>query len=335
MGEQGEDALAEALAGDFSDIRSVEILHTNPVPINTSHGELQHPDRQMHGDCAILDACDGEGLMVSPKDPSTFYLDDEDDGPAIGLGNSFENTNYLDIDANEYAQDGFISHSREFSGGFPPIPEDSEFGPSGSPSRDDFGREQLSMAHMPFLAAHDDFSVGFNAQQMMKDEPRRIAKGFHKVASMPNFSLGLTNSSVEEDGDHDQETHGHLLPKSFSTNDLSSLSAPKYDVPHSQFLTAPHMRKGKGGRQPKMDPRMDPNIDPKKARRILANRLSAAKSKLKQKTAMEKLKQRIQSLEAKKESLQEEITTIQLKCKEQEETRSRLQNMLKHLRTNK
>ena len=59
-----------------------------------------------------------------------------------------------------------------------------------------------------------------------------------------------------------------------------------------------------------MDPRMDPNIDPKKAKRILANRLSAAKSKLKQKTAMENLKVRIQGLEQNKIELEHEIMQL-------------------------
>jgi hypothetical protein len=59
----------------------------------------------------------------------------------------------------------------------------------------------------------------------------------------------------------------------------------RYNVPHLPFLTPPHLRKGKGGRQPAADPRLDPSIDPKRARRIMANRLSAAKSKMKQKNA--------------------------------------------------
>lgn len=50
------------------------------------------------------------------------------------------------------------------------------------------------------------------------------------------------------------------------------------------YLTPPELRKGKGGRQPALDPRLDPNVDPKRAKRILANRLSAARSKMKQKT---------------------------------------------------
>ncbi len=51
-------------------------------------------------------------------------------------------------------------------------------------------------------------------------------------------------------------------------------------------------RKGKGGRAPAEDPRLDPSIDPRKARRILANRISAARSKLKQKLLLEGLKVR-------------------------------------------
>ena len=55
---------------------------------------------------------------------------------------------------------------------------------------------------------------------------------------------------------------------------------------HAQYLMPAHLRKGKGGRQPAMDPRSDPRVDTKKARRILANRLSAARSKMRQKTAV-------------------------------------------------
>ena len=48
--------------------------------------------------------------------------------------------------------------------------------------------------------------------------------------------------------------------------------------------------RGKGGRTPASDPRLDPSIDPKKAKRILANRISAARSKIRQKVVMETLK---------------------------------------------
>jgi hypothetical protein len=56
---------------------------------------------------------------------------------------------------------------------------------------------------------------------------------------------------------------------------------------HRAYLTPAHKRKGKGGRQPAADPRLDPSVDPKRARRILANRLSAARSKMKQKSHVE------------------------------------------------
>lgn len=49
-------------------------------------------------------------------------------------------------------------------------------------------------------------------------------------------------------------------------------------------------RKGKGGRSPAGDPRLDPSVDPKKAKRILANRMSAARSKLKQRELVDGLR---------------------------------------------
>ena len=59
------------------------------------------------------------------------------------------------------------------------------------------------------------------------------------------------------------------------------------EVAHRAFLVPAHKKRGKGGRQPAQDPRLDPNIDERKAKRILANRLSAARSKMKQKNQME------------------------------------------------
>ncbi len=56
---------------------------------------------------------------------------------------------------------------------------------------------------------------------------------------------------------------------------------------HARYLTPAHLRKGKGGRQPAADPRRDPTVAPAKARRILANRLSAARSKMKAKSKAE------------------------------------------------
>ena len=59
------------------------------------------------------------------------------------------------------------------------------------------------------------------------------------------------------------------------------------EVAHRAFLVPPHKKRGKGGRQPASDPRLDPNIDERRAKRILANRLSAARSKMKQKNQMD------------------------------------------------
>lgn len=70
-----------------------------------------------------------------------------------------------------------------------------------------------------------------------------------------------------------------LTARAAATADIKSL--------HNVYLTPQHKRKGKGGRQPAGDPRLDPNMDPKRAKRILNNRLSAARSKAKQRTAQD------------------------------------------------
>jgi Basic region leucine zipper len=118
------------------------------------------------------------------------------------------------------------------------------------------------------------------------------------------------------------------MPRSRSANDVSGLG--RYAaIPHSGFLTPPHLRKGKGGRQPAGDPRMDPRIDPKKAKRILANRLSAAKSKLKQKSAAEGLKQRVEMLRLQREGLATEVSTLADACAEKEAEREALLRQLR------
>lgn len=77
-------------------------------------------------------------------------------------------------------------------------------------------------------------------------------------------------------------------------------------------------RKGKGGRAPAEDPRLDPNIDPRKARRILANRISAARSKLKQKLLLEGLKVRYDQLVSSKEQYSRELSELKRACRELE-----------------
>ena len=116
------------------------------------------------------------------------------------------------------------------------------------------------------------------------------------------------------------------IPRSRSANDVSALD--RYHVPHSGFLTPPHLRKGKGGRQPADDPRLDPRIDPKKAKRILANRLSAAKSKLKQKSASDGLRQRLEMLRLQQEGLTVEVSSLAEACEAKEAEREALRRQL-------
>lgn len=85
-------------------------------------------------------------------------------------------------------------------------------------------------------------------------------------------------------------------------------------------------RKGKGGRQPANDPRLDPNVDPKKARRIVANRISAAKSKLKQKSEIEVLKAQLVEMTAQRDALRQQADSLQLHCQQLEDTNAQLQN---------
>lgn len=53
--------------------------------------------------------------------------------------------------------------------------------------------------------------------------------------------------------------HTTLCAGVSSGNDASTPTGSdmeRYNVPHLPFLTPPHMRKGKGGRQPAADPRL-------------------------------------------------------------------------------
>ena len=104
-----------------------------------------------------------------------------------------------------------------------------------------------------------------------------------------------------------------ILPDHQQQQSTVSTSAVVKSLPHAQFLTAPHMRTGKGGRKPSIDPRMDPSIDPKKAKRILANRLSAAKSTLKKKQRMEVLTARIDALMQTRAVMESEVAELELR----------------------
>ncbi len=100
-------------------------------------------------------------------------------------------------------------------------------------------------------------------------------------------------------------------------------------LPHAQFLTAPHMRTGRGGRKPSVDPRMDPSIDPKKAKRILANRLSAAKSTLKKKIRAELLGTRIDDLLRARHGLEAEVAELEMKFTAALQANAQLMDMMR------
>lgn len=273
----------------------------------------------------LIDACDGDGFMGGAfcQDPSMFFVDAEDDVMAPSMAGQSDRHS-VDDDLLIMGAGSMDSGLGNLGGdvqwdAFPPIPEHSELGPSGD-FRLFVSGEGVKMAHHQAGPS----TVNYEGPRV-RLSPGRVPK----VASMPNF-VTLVDQNRDSDDQEEKKipqlgiSPPTLPPRSYSTNDLSSLGTTKYDVPHSQFLTAPHLRKGKGGRQPAQDPRMDPNIDPKKARRILANRLSAAKSKMKQKSAIESMKQKIQNLEERKKMLLEHIARLKEACTNEEAKNMRL-----------
>ncbi|DBA86194.1 TPA: hypothetical protein ACH3X1_005701 [Trebouxia sp. C0004] len=97
------------------------------------------------------------------------------------------------------------------------------------------------------------------------------------------------------------------------------------------YLSPRNKRKGKGGRQPAMDPRLDPNVDPKKAKRILANRLSAARSKMKQKSHVETLRRRIDVLSKQKSDIKASMTAAKSSCESKAGDNDSLRSQIKAL----
>ncbi|KAL0052512.1 hypothetical protein WJX82_003279 [Trebouxia sp. C0006] len=97
------------------------------------------------------------------------------------------------------------------------------------------------------------------------------------------------------------------------------------------YLSPRNKRKGKGGRQPAMDPRLDPTVDPKKAKRILANRLSAARSKMKQKSHVETLRRRIDVLSKQKSDIKASLTAAKSSCESKSGDNESLRSQIKAL----
>jgi hypothetical protein len=251
-------------------------------------------------------------------DPNDFFLDNSDDEDA-GIDRNGGNLPIIGSHAGGNNHKTSRANSWEL---FPTIPEHSTLDPSGSE-----GDLSLLGLGTSYSSLDEDFLLENELQRGFRLPGGHGRKGFPRVSSMP--AIGNTSAEMNDlhidmvpTEDASFSTSPSTLPvKSYSTNDLSSLAAQAFDVPHSQYLTAPHLRKGKGGRQPAQDPRMDPNIDPKKAKRILANRLSAAKSKMKQKTALEVLRHKVQTLEIRKSELLKELQALKELCEAEEEKR--------------
>lgn len=111
------------------------------------------------------------------------------------------------------------------------------------------------------------------------------------------------------------QTKQKSLTDSPDVNHLEELArTADVEVAHRAFLVPPHKKRGKGGRQPASDPRLDPNIDERRAKRILANRLSAARSKMKQKNQMDVLSGMIKQLEAHKKDLTSDAAEMMEVC---------------------
>eukprot|EP00798_Chlamydomonas_sp_ICE-L_P000640 gene640-2076_t len=94
-------------------------------------------------------------------------------------------------------------------------------------------------------------------------------------------------------------------------------------------------RKGKGGRQPAADPRTLPGVDPKRAKRIIANRESAARSKLKQKVLMETLKTRQDVLVTQRMTAQEELDLLRRMCRDLQSKNAQLEARIKMLESSR
>ena len=95
---------------------------------------------------------------------------------------------------------------------------------------------------------------------------------------------------------------------------------------------APTRRKGRGGRTAAMDPRLDPSIDPKRAKRILANRQSAARSKNKQRGHLDTLQGTQNVLGHQKSVLLKEVAWLRAEVQGMEEEASKLEVQINVLR---
>jgi len=142
------------------------------------------------------------------------------------------------------------------------------------------------------------------------------------IMQLPNsFGMSTASSFNVLPSSASFDTFSQMTPKSFGSEPLprpASMPAlmgggPVQFEPGTGMPQAPQRRKGRGGRTAAMDPRLDPSIDPKRAKRILANRLSAARSKNKQRGHLDILEGAHNQLLQQKEELMRETAWLRVR----------------------
>lgn len=137
---------------------------------------------------------------------------------------------------------------------------------------------------------------------------------------LPSTVTGLLTVSTPECQSHDGPAP--WLPALEGLEEVPELA----DLP--QVLSQVSQLRGRGGRQPASDPRLDPKIDPKRAQRIVANRQSAARSKMRQKNRHDVLKHHQVVLTQRHELLESEIQRLEDECQRLEEENQEMEKVL-------
>lgn len=121
----------------------------------------------------------------------------------------------------------------------------------------------------------------------------------------------------------DCRTHPLVQEKLQATRSASLENSGCQDSP-----TDGTRRRGKGGRQPAINPFLDPAVDPKRAKRVLANRLSAARSKARQRSLLQNLLETYEQLCQKKEMSEEHKQKLMLMCSELEQANQQFEKAI-------
>jgi len=192
-------------------------------------------------------------------------------------------------------------------------PGASDAGVSGSPRRKSSSWDKPS-------------SSGQGQAQRSTTDACGASPETQRTSPAPPSPLGKSRSMPLPDSESDLEE----LERAMSVpSDVGELEMQLEDV--ELMIHAKARRKGKGGRTPAQDPRLDPNIDPKKAKRILANRQSAARSKLKQKLVTECLRAKLDLLSSHKSKIAKQMEELRRSCKEMETANAELAGKLTKL----